>query len=240
LTNKSIDLIFTISGISSLNEVLKLAGLESTGGRVQLEGPQEVGSCLEIGTNREDLVDEILNAENVQVSQSSLDNFVVRDSNGLLVNLSVSALVDKLADGLQVGVTIGNVWLNKTKHGGCSMSKLNKDTIVDLAKTQQLQNLARLGAHLVDTLNANNEGEFRFSGNIVVTLGASGTLQADLLKLTTTVLTDVSLSALEGNLAGLLVLESLGLGVGKTSLCELLDGLSLLEDGLRDSIKLTI
>ena len=59
---------------------------------------------LEIGANGEDLVHEILNGEDVVLAQSPLDDGVVGERDTLLVDLAVSALVDKLAYRLEVGL----------------------------------------------------------------------------------------------------------------------------------------
>ena len=59
---------------------------------------------LEVGANSDDLVDEILNGEDVVLAESFLDDSVVGKGNTLLVDLAVTALVDKFADGLEVGL----------------------------------------------------------------------------------------------------------------------------------------
>ena len=45
---------------------------------------------------------EVLNAEDVVLAEVLLDDLVVGEGDALLVDLAVSALVDKLADGLEV------------------------------------------------------------------------------------------------------------------------------------------
>ena len=59
---------------------------------------------LEVGASSEDLVYEIFDGEDVVLAESLLDDGVVRERDTLLVNLAVAALVDKLADRLQVGL----------------------------------------------------------------------------------------------------------------------------------------
>ena len=41
----------------------------SSSGVVQLEWPEEVGSILELGTNSDDLVDQILNADDSELAK---------------------------------------------------------------------------------------------------------------------------------------------------------------------------
>jgi len=72
--------------------------------------------------------------------------------DSLAVDLSVTPLVDQLTDGLEVRFTIGDPWLNNTKHLSGGFGKANKDTIVDLEETEELKDLARLGGYLVDTV----------------------------------------------------------------------------------------
>jgi hypothetical protein len=131
--------------------VVELAAVESTSGVGELEGPQEVGGLLEVGADAVDLVDEILNADNAVLAKVVLNNLVVRESNALAVDLSVTALVDELTDGLEVGVTVGNVRVDDGKHLRGGLVQADEDTVVDLEKTQQLEDLAGLGGNLVDT-----------------------------------------------------------------------------------------
>lgn len=59
---------------------------------------------LEVGASGEDLVHEILNGEDVVLAECRLDDGVVGQRDALLVDLAVAALVDQLADSLQVGL----------------------------------------------------------------------------------------------------------------------------------------
>ena len=86
--------------------------------------------------------------------------------DALLVNLSVSTLVDKFTDGLEVWSTIGNPWLNDPQHLSGSLGNADEDTIVDLDETKQLKNLAGLGGDLVDTLNTDDEDQLGLSRDI--------------------------------------------------------------------------
>jgi len=51
--------------------------LVATVGAAELEGPEEVGDLLEVGTDGVDLVDDILNADNAELSEAVLDDLVV-------------------------------------------------------------------------------------------------------------------------------------------------------------------
>lgn len=151
LADEGVDSLLAVAKVTTLDEVLELAGTEATGGVAELEGPQEVGGLLEVGANSEDLVDEILSADDAVLAEAGLNDGVVGQGNTLLLDLSVSALVDELLDGLQVGVTVGDPGLDDLKHLSDGLGDLQEDTVVDLEKTEQLEDLAGLGGHLVDT-----------------------------------------------------------------------------------------
>ena len=112
---------------------------------------QEVGSLLEVGTNGEDLVDQILHADDTVLSQAVLDDGVVGESNALLVDLSVSALVDELTNSLEVGVSVSDPWFDNLQHLKGGLGHANEDTIVDLEEAEELEDLAGLWRDLVDT-----------------------------------------------------------------------------------------
>lgn len=93
------------------------------------------GSLFEVGTNGEDLMNQIFHANNAVLAKGSLNDRVVGKSNALLVHLSVSTLVNELADGLQVGISISYPWLDDLEHLEGGLGHADKDTIVDLEKT---------------------------------------------------------------------------------------------------------
>ena len=130
----------------------EFASAEATGRVGELEWPQEVGGLLEVGSNGVDLVDEILHADDAVLAEVGLDDGVVGESNALLVDLSVSALVDELADGLEVGVTVGDPWLDDLEHLESGLGQADENTVVDLEKTEELEDLAGLWCNLVDTV----------------------------------------------------------------------------------------
>jgi hypothetical protein len=185
--------------------VLELAGAETTSGVGELEGPEEVGGLLEVGANSVDLVDEILNTDNAVLAKVLLNNGVVGKSNTLLVDLSVTTLVDKLLDGLQVGVTVGDPRLNNLEHLSDGLGDLDEDTVVDLEETEELEDLAGLGRHLVDTLDTDDEDQVGLGGDVGRVLRLGNAVKTDLLTLSIAVLLDVLLSTLEDDLTLLLV-----------------------------------
>jgi hypothetical protein len=185
--------------------VLELAGAETTSGVGELEGPEEVGGLLEVGADSEDLVDEILNTDNAVLAEVLLNNGVVGKGNALLVDLSVTTLVDELLDGLQVGVTVGDPGLDNLEHLGDGLGDLDEDAVVDLEKTEKLEDLAGLRGHLVDTLDTDDEDQVGLSGDESRVLALGNAVKTDLLTLSGAVLLDVLLSTLEDDLTLLLV-----------------------------------
>lgn len=131
--------------------MLELPWAETTGGRRELEWPEEVGDLLEVGANGVDLVDDVLDADNAELAEVLLDELVVGDGQALLVDLSVTALVDELTDGLQVGVSVCDEGLDDLQHLGGGLGEPDEHTVVNLEETEELESLALLGVDLVDT-----------------------------------------------------------------------------------------
>jgi len=64
-----------------------------------------VAPCLfEVRANSEDFMDKVLDGKNVVFSECLLDHLVIGEGHSLFVNLSVTSLVDQLADSLEVGL----------------------------------------------------------------------------------------------------------------------------------------
>jgi hypothetical protein len=205
LADESVDVLLTVTGVTTLDVVLELASAEATVGVGELEGPQEVVGLLEVGADGVDLVDKILHADNAELAEVLLDDLVVGEGSAHLVDLSVTALVEELTDGLQVGVTVGDVGVDDGQHLLGSLGETDEGTRVDLEETQELEDLAGLGGDLVDTLDTDNEDQLGLILNVEVTLSAGNAVEADLLALSVAVLLDVGLGALEDNTALLLV-----------------------------------
>ena len=94
--DQSVDVRLPVTEITSLNEVLELPGAEATCGVGELEGPQEVGGLLEVGADGEDLVDQILHADDAKFAQAVLDELIVGERDALFVDLAISTLVNQL------------------------------------------------------------------------------------------------------------------------------------------------
>jgi hypothetical protein len=128
---------------------------ESLKRRRKLEGPKEVVGLLEVGSNSPDLVDEVLNGVNSELSKNRFNNCVVSEWDSGSVDFSESALVDKLADGITGGISVGDEWLTDSDHVHGGLVELHENTVVELSESQQLHDLLWLGGKLVDTKHSN-------------------------------------------------------------------------------------
>jgi len=234
LSDQIVDLVFTVTKITTLDKMSELAGPKAPSWVGELEWPEKVGGLLEVGTDGEDLVYQIFNTDNAILAEAVLDNGVVGEGDALLVNLSISALVDELADALEVGVSVGNPWLNDLEHLKSGLGHANKDTVVDLEQTEELENLAGLWCDLVDTLDSDNKDQLLLSRDVEGTILLGETLKTDLLTLCVTVLFNVLFGTLENDTALLLLSLFLLLKFSSTLLAGLLLGLALLQEGLGD------
>ena len=64
----------------------------------QLEWPEEVTRLLEVRPHDHDLVHQVFDADDAEFAQILLDDLVVGERDPLAVDLSVSPLVDEVAD----------------------------------------------------------------------------------------------------------------------------------------------
>jgi len=155
LSDQSIDLVLPVTQVTTFNIMFELSRTETASGVAKLEWPKEVGSLLEVGADGEDLMDQILHANNAVFSKVSLNKSVISESNALLVNLAITTLVDELSDGLEIGVSIGNPGLDNLEHLEGGLCQADEDTIVDLEEAEELKDLARFRRNLVDTVMVN-------------------------------------------------------------------------------------
>merc|ERR1719239_997093 len=196
LLQQLVDLVLTAAKVTTLDEVVDLLPPPTSRG-VQLERPQEVGGVLEVRSNREDLVDEVLHADDAELAQGALHQIVGGDRGAVASDLDKSTLVDQLAHRLEVGSSPGDVGFTDPEHVDGGLVQLDEHPIVDLPQPEQLEDLLHLGRHLVDTTDAHDKRQLGVSGNIVVSLLASLTPQPDLIPLLILVFLGKLLSTLE-------------------------------------------
>jgi len=226
--------LLPITDVTTLNVVLKLPCMETSGRVAELERPQEVVGLFEVGADGDNLVDQILNADNTVLAEVVFNEGVIAEGNTLAVDLAVSALVDELTDRLEVRRTIGNERLDDFQHLRGRASKLDKDTVVDLEKTEKLQDLAWLGSKLVDTLDADHKDKLRLRSDMEGAFLLGNPRKTDVLTLGIAILLHVLLSTLEDDGTLLLGRLLLFISLGGTLLAGLLLALPLLEESLRD------
>lgn len=227
-SNQVVDLLLSISSITTLYVVSSLLD-ESSLRRRELERPQEVVGFLEGWSNCENLVNQILNANNIVLSQAFFDDAVISQWDAILVHLSEPSLINHLLDTLQVRVSISNVWLNLSQHVHDGLVGLEEDSVVDLSESQELEDLSRLRVHVADSSNTNNNHELWLGWNVEGTLGASLTLHANKILLLGNILLHVLLSTLEYDLLLLLQVRQLGLTLSSLLGSPLLVALALLQ-----------
>lgn len=137
--NQLVDELFTVTESTTLDKVLELSWNTPTTRWVrQLEWPQEVVSLLEVWTDGDDFVDQVIDGQDTELTQVGFDDSVVRQSNSLLVDLTVTSLVDQLSNSGVRWVTVSNVWFNQLQQFRSSLGDLDESTRVDLSQSQQL------------------------------------------------------------------------------------------------------
>lgn len=202
--DKAVNVRLAVTSVTTLNEVLELAGTEAASRVRQLEGPEELAGRLKVRASSSNLVDKVLNRDDAVLAELLLNDGVVGDGDALPVDLGETALVDQLTDRLQVGLTPGHVGGNELEHLLSSVGQLDEDTVVDLQQTEQLHDLARLRGNVANTTDTDNKGHARLGGHKEVALRLRQAAQANLLALGSLVLLHVLLGALEDDLAFLL------------------------------------
>jgi len=66
--NQVVDEVLAVASITTFDKVKELALVESTVGVGELEGPEEVVGSLEVGSNSDNLMNEIFHALNTKLS----------------------------------------------------------------------------------------------------------------------------------------------------------------------------
>lgn len=107
-------------------------------GAVELEGPQKIVGLFEVGTDRDNFVDEVGSAANPKTSQTFLDDGVVTDGDPLLVELAETALVNEFLDGGTGWVPVRDVRFNQAQHPDGGLVQLHKRGVVQLKQAEEL------------------------------------------------------------------------------------------------------
>lgn len=120
-------------------------------GRWEKRKRDKLGDLFEVRTSSRDLVNDIFNRDNTILTKSAFDNFIRAKGNPLLVDLSITSLVDQFSNSLQVGLSVGDVRFDSEEHFRSSFGDFDEDSVVDLEETEELQDFAGLGGNVVDT-----------------------------------------------------------------------------------------
>lgn len=201
-----VDVLLSVTSGTTLDKVLELSlNTPATRWVRQLEWTQEVVSLLEVWSNGVDFVNQVLNGDDTVFTELALDDGIVGNSDSLLVDLTVTSLVQKLSNGGQRWVTVSDVWLSKLQELRSSLGDSNKDTGVDLEQSKQLQNLSWLRGNLGNTLDSNNENQLVLSLDIERAVSLGLTFGIDQSTLSLKVLLGVSSSSVKDGLSLLLV-----------------------------------
>lgn len=151
LLDKGVDQLLSVSeGSISLEETVSLL-LEPTVGGGELEGPEEVVGLLELRSDGNNLVNEVLDGVDSELSELTLNDGIVSERDSGSVDLSVSSLVNELLDGGSGWVSVGDEWFDDLDHVHGGLVQLNEDTVVELSKSEELQDLLGLRSELIDT-----------------------------------------------------------------------------------------
>ena len=131
--------------------MLEFPRAEPTRWVTQLERPQKITRLLKVGSDHEDLMDQVLHTYDTEFAQVLLNKSIVGERNTLFVNFAVAALVDEITDSFEGGVAVGDVGFDYFEHLGGGFCKADEDAIVDLKETEELENFAGFGGDFVDT-----------------------------------------------------------------------------------------
>lgn len=129
VSDQLVDGFFSVTPVTTLLEGVSLVA-ESTLGGAELEGPHEVVSFLEVGTDSVKLVDQILNTDDTELSEGLLNDLVGGKRNSLLVDLTETSLVDQVGDGVSGGVSESDVRLDLLDHVKSSSVDSDEDGVV--------------------------------------------------------------------------------------------------------------
>lgn len=175
--------------------------LPAAGWVVELERPEEVGDGLKGRAGSHNLVHNVFNADDALVAECAFDDGVVGERGSSLLHLAVATLVDEVPDSLEVRVTVRNVWLDDSDHVDGGLIHLDKDGVVDLEETKELEDFSDLWCDRVDTLDSDKDGNFGLCLNVEVADLSGVTLQPDGVSFSLSVLSDVRLCPLEDDLS---------------------------------------
>jgi len=199
LLDETIDELLAVSEVAALGEVIGFLP-PSAASVVQLEVPQEIVGDFEVRSDGEDLVNQVLDTDDAELAEPLLDD-VVGEGASPTLKLSVAALVDELADRLEVGITPGDVGIGDTQHAQRRLVQLDESRVVNLTQSEKLEHLPDSGVESVDTPDSHDDGELGFGRNVEVAVFAGVSSQTKLLRVGLFVLLGVRFGFFENSRA---------------------------------------
>jgi len=228
-----VDGFVSVTPVTTLHERMSLVA-ESTLGGGELEGPEEVVGLLEVGSDSVDFVDQIFSADDAVLTKSLFNDFIGGNGDSLLVDLTETSLVNQVGDSVSGGESESDIRFDLLDHVKSSSVNSDEDTIVDLSKTEQLEDLFGLGSQVVNTSDSDHKDDLRFSGDVERTSSSGFSSKLDTFSLFSNEFLVMSFGSLGVfSSLGLSLFSSLGdpslSGIGQLGVSG-----SLLEDGLGD------
>ena len=121
MSDELVDVCLPVTKVTALDVMFELPLTPTTSWIGEFKWPKEVrglksfvnlklARCrrfthlFKVGSDSKDFVHEILDREDIVLAESLLDDGVRGERDALFVHLAISALVDKLTNGLQVGL----------------------------------------------------------------------------------------------------------------------------------------
>lgn len=205
LSNESVDMLLAVAEITTLDKMFELPRPKTAIRVTEFEWPEEVGSLLEVGPNSVDLMNEILHADNAIFAKIFFNNGIVSERDTLFIDFTISTLIDKLPDALEIRIAVSNPGLDDLNHLRGSLGNFDKNAIIDLKKTEKLEDFAWLRRDLVDALDTNHKNKLGFGRYIERAFLLGNASESNLFALGVTVLLDVLFGTLENDLSFVLV-----------------------------------
>jgi len=106
---------FSATPVSALLEGMSLVA-ESTLGGSELERPQEVVGLLEVRADSVKFGDQVFDTDDAELTEGLLNDFIAGDGDSLLVDLTVTSLVDQVRDGMSGGEAESDVRFDLLDH----------------------------------------------------------------------------------------------------------------------------
>jgi len=128
-SNQIINSFVSVTPVSALLEGMSLFVKSSLGG-FELERPQEVVSFLEVSSASVEFSDQVFNADDVSVAKNLLNNLVVCDGDSLLVDLTVSSLIDQIGDSMSGGESESDKRFDLLEHVKSGSVNSDEDGVV--------------------------------------------------------------------------------------------------------------